>query len=48
MNDLTIIHRKAEKTTNKIRLPKSFCKIHGYEFVMKIDKNKIVLIPKSI
>lgn len=41
----TLVYQKnAEKTTNKIRLPKFFCEKNGYNFIMKIYENKIEII----
>lgn len=40
-----IYQKNAEKTTNKIRLPKQFCENKGYNFMMKIYNDKIELIP---
>ena len=40
-----VYQKNAEKTTNKIRLPKQFCENKGYNFIMKIYKDKIELIP---
>lgn len=42
---LEIYQKNAEKTTNKIRLPKAFIEINGYNYYMKIYKDYIVLIP---
>lgn len=45
MTEPLVYQKNAEKTTNKIRLPKSFCDNKGYNFIMKIYNNKIELIP---
>ena len=45
MKETLVYQRNAEKSTNKIRLPKFFCRKKGYNFIMKIYENKIELIP---
>ena len=45
MREPLVYQRKAEKSTNKIRLPKFFCDKNGYNFIMKIYENTIELIP---
>lgn len=40
-----ILYKKAEKTMNKVILPKAFIKKHGNEFFMEIYSDKIVLKP---
>lgn len=45
MKEPLVYQRNAEKSTNKIRLPKFFCNKNGYNFIMKIYKDKIELIP---
>lgn len=41
------LFKKAEKTTNKIRIPKEFIEKNGNEFYMDVDydKNIIILVP---
>lgn len=39
------IQKKAEKTTNKVRIPQSFINEFGNDFYMEIYKDKIILIP---
>lgn len=39
------LHKKAEDTTNKMRLPKKVIEKFGQEFYMEIYEDKIVLIP---
>ena len=45
MREPLVYQRNAEKSTNKIRLPKFFCNKNGYNFIMKIYEDKIELIP---
>lgn len=40
-----ILFKKAERTMNKVILPKAFINKHGHEFYMEIYKEKIVLKP---
>lgn len=42
---ITRFFKKADSAVNKIIIPKTFVKEHGYEFYMDIYKDKIVLIP---
>ena len=45
MREPLVYQKNAEKTTNKIRLPKQFCETKGYNFIMKIYQDRIELIP---
>lgn len=45
MTEPLVYQKNVEKTTNKIRIPKKFCEEKGYNFIMKIYKDKIELIP---
>ncbi len=38
-------HKKAEKNTNKIRIPKVVIESYGNEFLMNIYQDKIILSP---
>lgn len=42
---LLIYQKNADKTWNKIIIPKAFIEKYGYEFSMEVYKDKIVLIP---
>lgn len=42
---LLIYQRNADKTLNKIVVPKAFVEKYGYEFSMEVYKDKIILIP---
>ena len=44
MKETLVYQRNAEKSTNKIRLPKFFCDKNGYNFIMKIYEKKIEII----
>ena len=39
------LHKKVERTTNKITLPKKVVEKFGRDFYMEIYEDKIVLIP---
>ena len=39
------LFKKAEKTMNKVILPKAFIDKHGHDFYMEIYNDKIVLKP---
>lgn len=45
MREPLVYQKNAEKSTNKIRLPKVFCDNKGYSFIMKVYNDKIELIP---
>lgn len=46
MREPLVYQKNAEKSTNKIRLPKFFCDKNGYNFIMKIyQDDRIELIP---
>lgn len=40
-----ILYKKAEKTMNKVILPKAFIEKHGHNFYMEIYNDKIILKP---
>lgn len=40
-----VLQKNAEKSTNKIRLPKSFIEMNGSKFYMDIYQDKIILRP---
>lgn len=40
-----ILQKKADKTLNRIVLPKVFIDTYGYEYSMEVYEDKIVLIP---
>lgn len=40
-----ILQKNAEKSMNKIVIPKAFIIKHGNKFYMEVYENKIVLIP---
>lgn len=42
---ILIYQRNADKTLNKIVIPKTFVEKHGYQFSMEVYKDKIILIP---
>ena len=42
---ILIFHKKADKTLNKIIIPKFLCEKWGYDFYMEIYEDKIVLKP---
>ena len=44
MKETLVYQRNAEKSTNKIRLPKFFCNKNDYNIKIKIYENKIELI----
>ena len=39
------MQKNAEKTTNKIRLPKTIVEQWGNQFYMEVHQDKIILIP---
>jgi len=42
---LLIYQKNADKTLNKVVIPKAFVEKHGYEFSMEVYKDKIILRP---
>jgi len=42
---ILVYHKKADKTTNKMIIPKALIEQWGNEFFMEIYANKIILIP---
>lgn len=38
-------YKKAEKSTNKIRIPKAVIQSYGDEFLMEVHEDKIILVP---
>ena len=42
---ILIFQRNADKTLNKIVVPKTFVEKHGYEFSMEVYKDKIIILP---
>lgn len=40
-----ILQKNAEKTLNKVVLPKKFVRKHGYQFFMEVYDDYIKLIP---
>lgn len=42
---IMVLQKNAEKTTNKIRLPKAITEHWGSEFYMEVYEDKIILKP---
>ena len=42
---LLILQKNADKEKNRVIIPSSFIKENGYQFYMKVYKDKIELIP---
>lgn len=42
---LLILQKNADKEKNRVIIPSSFIKENGYQFYMKVYKNRIELVP---
>ena len=42
---ILVFYKKAEKSTNKIRIPKVVIESYGYEYLMEVDGENIILKP---